>query len=158
MILFRRNNKYYYIKFKTDAGKEIRFSTKKKFKHEALRVLSELKSNPKKMKKKKKGISFKKCKKLYLDESKHAHSYRYFDVLNRSLRLFETHVGNLELKKIDRIMVTTFINGFLEENRVYPANQHFRNLRTFFNWTVVNQFVKESPVKGLKAPKIPEKT
>jgi len=155
MQLFRRSKKYYYIKYENDSGEEIRLSTRKKRKDEALKVLSEFKEQLENGRNQ--IYSFGICMKDYLAYCKINHSEKYYNNMKSTLEKFLEQIGNRRISAIKRISVTTFIDKKIIANKPFQANQHFRNLRTFFNFALDNEYITQSPMLRLKPPKLPEK-
>ena len=152
MYLVKRNNGIYYIKYFDESGTEKRVSTKKKKKSEAIKFLTYFrkeiirKSIPQR-------ISFNKLKNIYLDFCESNFSKSYHTIMKGTLEaFFSSHPQHV--KKSD---VENFITKKLIKGKLFAAHQDFRNLRTFFNWALVNDYIEFSPMEKIKPPKLPQK-
>ena len=57
---------------------------------------------------------------------------------------------------IHREHVEAYIGHLLTETSPATAHQHFRSLKTFFNWCVDEEEMDRSPMRTMKAPQLPE--
>lgn len=57
---------------------------------------------------------------------------------------------------IHREHVEAYIGHLLTETSPATAHQHFRSLKTFFNWCVDEEEMDRSPMRTMKAPHLPE--
>lgn len=57
---------------------------------------------------------------------------------------------------IHREHIEAYIGGLLETTSPGNAHQHFRSLKTFFNWAVDEEEMDRSPMRTMKAPQLPE--
>ncbi|TXS57679.1 integrase [Streptomyces sp. t39] len=60
------------------------------------------------------------------------------------------------LDDIHREHVEAYIADLLQRTSAGNAHQHFRSLKTFFNWLVDEEELNRSPMRTLKAPTVPE--
>lgn len=155
MKLYRRNKKYYYVKYVDEDGQEIRVSTGKKRKDEALNILSEMKQNL--ISKKPEITNLIILKKKYLKHCKLQYSYKYYKNVTYTLNSFSNFIGSKNISNIKKNSLSTFLDDKIKSNKLHQAHQHFRNLRTFFNWAVDNEYISQSPLIRMKPPKLPEK-
>lgn len=152
MYLVKRANGIYYIKYFDEAGSEKRVSTKQKKKSEAIKFLTSFrkeidrKSIPQK-------ISFIKLKEIYLDYCQSNFTKSYHTIMKGTLEAFFTAYPQ-HVKKSD---VESFITKKLIEGKLFAAHQDFRNLRTFFNWALINDYIESSPMEKIKPPKLPQR-
>ncbi len=155
MKLFRRNKKYYYIKYVDVDGQEKRVSTGKKRKDEALIVLSKLKENINS--KKQKITNFSSLKSEYLAYCQLHFSEKYYKNMTYTLNSFSNLYGKNNISSINKNMLSTFLEDKIRNNKLHQAHQHFRNIRTFFNWAGDNDYIDQSPLARMKPTKLPEK-
>ena len=155
MKLFKRDKKYYYIKYLSKNGQEIRVSTGKKRKDEALKFLSEFKQNLDSQKHNE--ISFDLVKGKYLKYCKLHFSNKYYINMSYSLNGLSNHIGIQNITSVKKASINIFIDNKIQLNKLHQAHQHFRNMRTFFNWAVDNEYIIKSPLVRMKPPKLPEK-
>lgn len=57
---------------------------------------------------------------------------------------------------IHREHVEAYINHVLDSTSPGNAHQHFRSLKTFFNWLVDEEEMTRSPMRTMKPPQLPE--
>lgn len=57
---------------------------------------------------------------------------------------------------IHREHIEAYIGGLLERTSPGNAHQHFRSLKTFFNWAVDEEEMDRSPMRTMKPPALPE--
>lgn len=57
---------------------------------------------------------------------------------------------------IHREHVEAYIGGLIQTTSPGNAHQHFRSLKTFFNWAVDEEEMDRSPMRTMKAPTVPE--
>jgi site-specific recombinase XerD len=57
---------------------------------------------------------------------------------------------------IHREHVEAYIAGLIKRTSPGNASQHFRSLRTFFNWAVDEEEMDRSPMRTMKPPVVPE--
>ncbi|NEA61327.1 tyrosine-type recombinase/integrase [Streptomyces sp. SID12488] len=57
---------------------------------------------------------------------------------------------------IHREHIEAYIGDLIEESSPGNAHQHFRSLKTFFNWAVEEEEMDRSPMRTMKAPTVPE--
>lgn len=153
MNLFKRNGKIYYIKYVDGDGKDIRVSTGKKKKSEALQVLFDLKSNLKR--KENSPVYFTQCKDEYLEYCNLNFSNNYYNIMSFTFKEYTRINNEPDIRNIKRKTISAFISSKMKTP--FQAHQHFRNLRTFFNWAIDNEYIDQSPMWRMKAPKLPEK-
>lgn len=60
------------------------------------------------------------------------------------------------LEQIHREHVEAYITATMERTSASNANQHFRSLKTFFNWLVDEEELDRSPMRTMKAPTVGE--
>ena len=155
MNLYKRNNGFYYIKFFDKNNKEVRISTKCKKKHDALIFLTSFKNNLSK-RSAKNIIYLNKIKNEYLQFCFSRYTKKYYLIMASSLTKFSEYIGKIELNKITGSMCESFIM-MNYHNAKYMSNLYYRNLRTFFNWAVENEYLVDSPMRKIKPPKVPTK-
>ena len=155
MQLYKRNKKYYYIKYFDENGCEIRVSTTKTRKDEALKVLSDLKQNLNSTKRK--IGSFDSTTSEYLNHIKIRFSKKYYVNMASTLHAFSRQIGSQSINSVKKYSIILFIDHKILSGKLHQAHQHFRNLRTFFNWAVDNEYFTQSPLTRMKSPKLPEK-
>ncbi|MET8297438.1 tyrosine-type recombinase/integrase [Streptomyces sp. NPDC005180] len=61
-----------------------------------------------------------------------------------------------ELDEIHREHVEAYIGDLLEKTSAGNAHQHFRSLKTFFNWLVDEEELDRSPMRTMKSPSVGE--
>ena len=75
----------------------------------------------------------------------------------RQLHSFLSEIGMpLLVAHIRREHIEAFINHLLERWKPATANNRYRGLQAFFKWAEAEGEVKESPMAGVKPPKVPE--
>ena len=153
--LFKRSNGIYYLKYFDESGSEKRVSTKTKNKREALKFISQFK---KQLEEESITVSakFDFAKEKYLQHCKINHSKKYHSIMKESLDKFGNYIGNIELKKIIKDDCQSYISDKYKTAK-HSAHLQYRNLRTFFNWCIANDYLTLSPLNKLKPPKLPEK-
>lgn len=153
--LYKRSNGIFYIKYFDESGSEKRISTKVKTKREALSFISQFK---KQLEAKSTSIVIKYdiAKEKYLQHCKINYSKKYHSIMKESLDKFGTYIGNIELNKIIKDDCQNYILDKYKTAK-HSAHLQFRNLRTFFNWCINNEYLTFSPMKKIKPPKLPEK-
>lgn len=57
---------------------------------------------------------------------------------------------------IHREHIEAYIGGLIQTTSPGNAHQHFRSLKTFFNWAVEEEEMDRSPMRTMKAPTVPE--
>lgn len=57
---------------------------------------------------------------------------------------------------IHREHIEAYIGDLIERTSPGNAHQHFRSLKTFFNWAVDEEEMDRSPMRTMKAPTLPE--
>lgn len=155
MQLYRRNKKYYYVKYFDENGCEVRVSTGKTRKDEALRVLSELKNNLNLRSPKIR--TFNSITSEYLSHIKIRLSQKYYVNMCSTLNAFSRQIGSQSINSVKKHLIISFIDQKIISGKLHQAHQQFRNLRTFFNWAVDNDYIEQSPLVRMKPPKLPEK-
>lgn len=68
----------------------------------------------------------------------------------------EGRAAPTDLDEIHREHVQAYIAATIERTSASNANQHFRSLKTFFNWCVDEEELDRSPMRTMKAPKAAE--
>lgn len=61
-----------------------------------------------------------------------------------------------DLDEIHREHVEAYITATMKRTSASNANQHFRSLKTMFNWMVDEEELDRSPMRTMKPPTIPE--
>lgn len=62
------------------------------------------------------------------------------------------------IQDISHTDIDRYLLHFRELGRSpHYIHSHFRGLRTFFNWCVAEEFVRRSPMRNMKPPKLPRK-
>lgn len=61
-----------------------------------------------------------------------------------------------ELDEITRKHIEAYVIDLKDRTSAATANQHFRSLKTFFNWLVDEEELDRSPMRTMKPPIIPE--
>lgn len=61
-----------------------------------------------------------------------------------------------DLDDIHREHVEAYIGGLITKTSAGNANQHFRSLKTFFNWLVDEEELDRSPMRTMKPPTVGE--
>jgi len=155
MNLYKRKNSYYYIKYKDDLGREIHLSTKSKRKRDALIFLSTYES---KLTTKPKHPIFplNHVTDYYLNFCRSRYSSKYHSIMKYSLDKLSEFSNNAQINTISSKQCEEFIM-IKYGNAKYLSNQFYRNIRTFFNWAVDNNYLKVSPIQKIKPPKVPKK-
>ena len=71
-------------------------------------------------------------------------------------RYLEAHGGPHTLQEIERADIDRYLLH-LQQQDLSPFYIHaiFRALRAFFNWCVVEEFLERSPMRTMKAPRLP---
>lgn len=89
-------------------------------------------------------------------------SPRTQDVYVRSTSLFADFLGKsgrpTDVAKITREHIESFINDLLETRKPATASVRFRSLQSFFKWLVEEGEIRDSPMRNMRPPKIPEGT
>ena len=77
----------------------------------------------------------------------------------RVYKPFIKFMGNLRIRDINQSSILKFFKHRKENDKIADATLgiEYRTLRAFFNFFVENKFLAESPMKGLKPPKVKEK-
>ncbi len=74
-----------------------------------------------------------------------------------TLNSFSNLYDKNNISSINKNMLSTFLEDKIRNNKLHQAHQHFRNLRTFFNWAGDNDYIDQSPLARMKPTKLPEK-
>jgi site-specific recombinase XerD len=61
-----------------------------------------------------------------------------------------------DLDEVHREHVQAYISATMERTSPANAHQHFRALKTFFNWLVDEEEIDRSPMRTMKPPTVPE--
>lgn len=61
-----------------------------------------------------------------------------------------------DLEEIHREHVEAYITATMKRTSASNAHQHFRSLKTMFNWLVVEEELDRSPMRTMKPPTLPE--
>lgn len=155
MILFKRSNSVYYLKYKDEFGNEKRISTKCTKKNDAIKFLTNFK-NELEQKTAIKTISLIKAKEQYLEYCKIHFSKKHHLILTYNLNNFVTATKDKPINKVTKSEIENFIHAKLLENKIHLAVQLYKNIKSFFNWSLNNDYLQHSPVNKIKAPKPPE--
>ncbi|OII66164.1 integrase [Streptomyces sp. CC53] len=62
-----------------------------------------------------------------------------------------------DLEEIHREHIEAYIGDLKDRTSPANAHQHFRSLKTFFNWLVDEEEISRSPMRTMKPPIVPEK-
>ncbi|MEU0691927.1 tyrosine-type recombinase/integrase [Streptomyces uncialis] len=68
----------------------------------------------------------------------------------------EGRPGPAVLDEIHREHVEAYITATMKRTSASNANQHFRSLKTMFNWLVDEEEIDRSPMRTMKPPTVPE--
>lgn len=68
----------------------------------------------------------------------------------------EGRPGPAELEGIHREHVEAYITATMKRTSASNAHQHFRSLKTMFNWLVDEEELDRSPMRTMKPPTVPE--
>jgi site-specific recombinase XerD len=60
------------------------------------------------------------------------------------------------LEELHREHVEAYITDLMQRTSAGNAHQHFRSLKTFFNWMVDEEELDRSPMRTMKPPQLPE--
>ena len=101
MILYKRKNGIYYVKYLNENGREIRISFKCRTKKEANVFLSDFKKNLYK-KPAVKTYFLKNIYQLYLTHCQNRFSSKYHSIMKYTLETFYNYIGNVEMEEISR--------------------------------------------------------
>jgi integrase/recombinase XerD len=154
MNLFKRSNGFYYIKFVDSEGIERRVSTNCSKKSEALKYLTYYKSEANKPKLFHRSILS--LKEKYLEFVSQKFSRKYHSIMENSLTRFIGYSGNIPIKNITKSDFEKFILQRISKT-LHGANLDYRNIRTFLNWCIENNYLEVNQITKVKFPKIPEK-
>lgn len=62
-----------------------------------------------------------------------------------------------DLEEIHREHIEAYISDLKDRTSPANAHQHFRSLKTFFNWLVDEEEISRSPMRTMKPPIVPER-
>lgn len=80
----------------------------------------------------------------------------YRQRLSKFLRFLSSDTCRIE--DIERSDIDRYLLQLRQRDRSpHYIHSNFRALRTFFNWCVIEEFVSRSPMRTMKAPKLPKK-
>lgn len=96
----------------------------------------------------------------YLDflEIERGLSQNTLDAYNRDLNNFFDFCNYIDIDKIKRTQINSFVRNLHEKN--YSSTSIMRkiaSIRGFFKWAYINEFTKTNPTLTLEQPKIPKK-
>ncbi|MFC2084702.1 tyrosine-type recombinase/integrase [Bacteroidota bacterium] len=151
MNLFKRSNGIYYIKFWDENGKEKRFSTKKRKKSEALKVLKELKNQsnvdilP---------LSFRKFRETYLHFIQRSRSKAYYKNVNNAFNFISKFIK--ESDPICSIKSATFESNFIDlfQKSPHAAKTYLIIIKAALTKVIEWDLIKFDPFQKVKLPKI----
>lgn len=151
MFLFKRDG-IYYLEYLDEVENRVRrVSTKSRLKPEALKFLTDFKSNLSE-RGKIKYISLEEFKTEYCNYIKSSYSSNYHRTAQSSFNLLIKVIGDIPLIKLtDRVLEQYLINRFKESN--FGAHQDYRNLRAAFNKAIFWGYLAENILLKIKLPK-----
>lgn len=149
MFLSKRKNGYYYLHDKVN---NISISTKTKIKSEAYQFLKNFNINEHKRQE----YYLQDCIKLFLQYLiKKNVSKKHYELARIYLNQLLGITGNVKINSLKKIDVTNFImNNFV--TNPYSSQHKLKKLKTFFNYLVDMNIVKENILARYKIPKIPQ--
>ena len=156
MILYKRSNSIYYLKYQDQFGNEKRVSTKCTKKNDANKFITKFKNELEK-KQHLKSISLNKAIKQYLSYCKIHFSTKHHETLTYNLNSFLRVVSDKPLNKVNKSEIENFIHSKILDNKLHSAFQLYKNLKTFFNWSLDNDYIERLPMQKMNCPKLPEK-
>lgn len=80
----------------------------------------------------------------------------YGESINQFIKFLSVKGMPTEPGKVTREYIETFINELLVKWKPATASNRYRGLQRYFNWLVEEGEIKESPMKKMKPPKVPE--
>lgn len=82
--------------------------------------------------------------------------YAYCGAVEQFEAFLESKGMPVEVAALTREHVEAFITHLLETRKPATAHQRYRGLQAFFKWLLEEGEVKESPMRNMKPPKLPE--
>lgn len=96
----------------------------------------------------------------YLDylEIEKGLSSNTLDAYRRDLTDFFNFCGDIEIEKIQRTQINSYIRNLHEKNfSPMSVMRKIASLRGFFKWANINEIIKSNPTLTLEQPKVPQK-
>ncbi|MFC2083877.1 tyrosine-type recombinase/integrase [Bacteroidota bacterium] len=151
MNLYKRSNGIYYIKLWDENGEEKRFSTKKKKKSDALKILKGLKnqSNADIL-----PLSLGKFRETYLDYILRSRSKSYHRNVKNTFNFISTFLK--ESEPISSIKLGSLESNFVDlfQKSPYASTTYFRIIKAAFTKAIEWNYIESNPFKKVKLPKI----
>lgn len=83
----------------------------------------------------------------------------YKSRLRQFLRFLYAYKEGMSLIQVERQHIESYLVTFREEGRSsYTLKTQYRCLKAFYTWLVTEQFIKESPLKNIKPPRVPKRS
>jgi len=80
-----------------------------------------------------------------------------FEDFLKNSGMYVTHLGEVEVEKVDRIAIRKYLSFLHRKNRKSSIARKLSTLRSFFRYLVREQIVPSNPAKSVSTPKV-EKT
>ncbi|MEO8230643.1 MAG: tyrosine-type recombinase/integrase, partial [Ignavibacteriota bacterium] len=155
-LIKTKRSPFYQIAYLNDLGKKTSISTGKKTKADALKFLSEFKSELKlESENKSIPILLSDFRVEYLDLVRHKLSAKYVKSIEVTFYQFEAYAGKIFLADIDFRKAEKFINS-VYENSKFMAAANYRILKSAFSTAVDWNYIIINPFKKFKLPKLPK--
>ena len=154
MFLFKRGKFYHLEYFDEYENRKKRISTKCISKKDALRFLTNFKTNIQKSSKVK-FISLKNFQYEYLEYVKINFSKSYFVTVEVSFRLLKNEIGDIPLNKISYRQIDKFFTVTFSRTKE-GARTYLIALKSAFNRAIAWGYLTQNPFRQIKLPKIPK--
>jgi len=153
MNLLKRKNGFYYIQyFDIEENRIRRISTSEKIKKNAVKFLSEFRSNLK-SRSLVKFISLKKFKEEYMIFMSRTHSQKYLSSINLSFNQMIRFTGDVPLKQITPKVTQSFLSETYARTKKGAA-LYSRTLKASFTRAIEWNYLEENPFIKARLPKI----
>jgi len=158
MYLSKRINGYYYIYYKDKYGKHQGISTKSKLKSDALKFLTNFKSELKKKEHQKVvPMHLDVFSKEFLKHSEAIHSPKTTKTFITTFRYLQEYLGNISLVEIKEKDIKTYIDNRITSASVHQARKDLINLSSCFNWSISEGYILSNPCKNVSKVRVPQK-
>ena len=155
MFLFKRDGYYHVEFFDAVEQKTKRKSTKTKVKSEAMKFIANLESNSDKNKPID-PLSLNDFISEYVDYISLSYSKSYLRSVKLSMKMLSKYMGSKKLSEVKSRDFENFLNYTYGRSKT-ACHLYFRTTKAALNKAVSWKYIKESPAKNVKVPKLPKK-
>lgn len=158
MFLSKHSNGYYYVYYTQSNGKRNSTSTKTKIKSEAIKFLTEFRTELEKRKVQRLAdILFSNYSNNFLTFSQLHHTEKTYKAYKGSIKKFNSFIGDLYLKEITHKKVNEYFENRIKTSSIFQARKDLICLKGLFNKAVNESLILVNPCKEIKRFRIPEK-